>query len=80
MGQVDCFVAVTTSRTALFTRRGDVYPFPVFVRVSATDDVFEFQLRQQNLLVTADRATRRNALSVLNAFLMQLDTGSARGD
>ena len=36
--------------------------------------------RGQDLLVTADRATRRNALAVLNAFLMQLDTGSATPD
>ena len=75
----DRLVARTSMHDLLFTRPGDAYPFPVFVRVSAADDVFGFQLRQQDLLVTADRATQPNALSVLNAFLMQLDTGSAPG-
>jgi hypothetical protein len=60
----------------LFTRPGDVYPFPAFVRVSAADGVFEFQLWQQDRLVTADSAKRQNALGVLHAFLMRLDTGS----
>jgi hypothetical protein len=69
-------VARTSMHDVLFTRPGDVYPFPLFVRVSAHGDVFEFQLRRSDLLVAADRATRPNANNVLDAFLMQLDAGA----
>ena len=75
----DRLVARTSMHDLWFTRPEDVYPFPVFVKVSTAHGVFEFQLLEDWRLVTADRATRRNALDVLNAFLLQLDTGSAPG-
>jgi len=76
----DRLVARTSMHDLLFTRPGDEYPFSATVRVSADGDIYQFELRRKGVLVTADRATRQNALAVLSAFLMQLDTGSAPKD
>jgi hypothetical protein len=56
----------------LFTRVGEEFPWSQVVRVAAEGDVFRFELRRRDLLVTADRATLANASAVLDAFLLQL--------
>jgi hypothetical protein len=62
----------TSMHDLLFTRPGDQYPFPCFVRVSWSDGIFEFRFEHQGALITADRSYDSTAPAVLDAFLMQL--------
>ena len=63
----------------LFTNVGDEYPFPHHVHVSWRDGVYEFRLyrpgddKRGPVLVAADRCWSAKAVTVLNAFLSQLE-------
>jgi hypothetical protein len=67
-------VARTSMHDLLFTVPGQAYPFRSSVRVHWEEDVYEFTLVAGGGLVTADRCFQANALAVLDAFLLQLDT------
>lgn len=57
----------------LFTVPGEDYPFTESVRVSWTDEVFEFTLYvEHGKVAAADRCHERNAPMVLESFLVQL--------
>lgn len=63
----------------VFTRPGDVYPWPEVVRVSWREGVFDFRLERNSILVTADRCRDDRAREVLDAFLIQLEADVAYG-
>ena len=67
-------VAHSSMHALIFSRPGDAYPWPVQVRVSWRDGVYEFRLLegQGGILVSADRCFAKNAPAVLDAFLYQL--------
>jgi hypothetical protein len=69
-------VARTSMHDLLFTRPGDVYPFPRFVRVAVDGDAFDFRLcvlNQDDLEVVAEQRTSRDvALATLESFLVRL--------
>ena len=58
----------------LFTRLGDQYPFPRFVRVAfdADDETFTFTLWSSAGIVAGDKTRHATAPAVLDAFLTQL--------
>ena len=62
----------TSMHDLLFTVPGDDYPFAAQVRVSWSDDAYEFRLSRGSILVAADRCHEQNALNLLDAFLVQL--------
>ena len=68
-GKVICRTSV---HDLWLTLPGDDFPWTADVRVSWTDEVFEFRLSRNGLLVTADRCREGSSLAVLDAFLHQL--------
>lgn len=76
----DRLVARGSMHDVIFTVPGDEYPFTEQVRLRSENDTYEFVLFRGRLVVTADRCLERNALSVLDAFLSQLESSTERGD
>ncbi len=66
-------VAHSSMHDLIFSRQGDKWPWPVVVRVSWSEGVYEFNLLvDTGILVSADRCLAPNASVVLDSFLYQL--------
>ena len=63
----DRVIPRTSMHDLLFTVPGDDYPFAAQVRVSWSDDAYEFRLSRGSILVAADRCHEQNALNLLDA-------------
>lgn len=63
-------------RDLLFTRPGDVYPFPLFVRVSVDGDEFIIRLFAQEAgvlnVIEEQRSSKENAAITLNSLLVRV--------
>lgn len=65
-------VCRTSMHDLWFTLPGDSFPWQADVRVSWTDEVFEFRLTRNGRLITADRCGEEATGAVLDSFLHQL--------
>jgi hypothetical protein len=64
----------------MFTALGDEYPFAEDVRVSWSDETYEFRLMRRGVVVTADKCFKPNSDSVLDAFWCSWSAATSEAD